>query len=135
MTAERDRLRTQRDTYSKQFDELSSLRSSESEKLLESYKQTAESRSAAQNDVIASLTALNEKLQSRIHALEKAAKADLPPAGGVFGEAAPPKADPKEVKALKDRLAKVEGDLAAKDKECQSSYQTVMQCDTPGGRS
>lgn len=70
--------------------------------------------------MIASLTALNEKLQSRIQALEKAAKADVPTSGGAVVEAAAPtNADPKEVKALKDKLAKAEHDLQSKGKECE----------------
>jgi hypothetical protein len=73
--------------------------------------------------VITSLTTLNDRLQARIQALEKAAKADLPAAGGVFGEkekvAEPAKADPKEVKALKDRMAKLESELKNKGKECK----------------
>lgn len=61
---------------------------------------------------------MNEQLQSRIQALEKA-KAD---AAGVFGgdDSAPlVKADPKEVKALKERLAKVESGLRRRNDECE----------------
>ena len=41
MTAERDRLRAQRETISKQFEELSKLRKSEAETLFEKYKEKA----------------------------------------------------------------------------------------------
>jgi len=41
MTAERDRYREQRNTYSKQFEELSKTRSTEVESLLERYKENA----------------------------------------------------------------------------------------------
>jgi hypothetical protein len=63
------------------------------------------------------LTALNEKLQSRIQSLEKAAKA-LPAAGGPFE--APMKADLKEVNAFKEELAKVRGELAKKEERSKS---------------
>lgn len=75
--------------------------------------------------MITSLTALNEKLQARTQTLEKALAASkdvtttLPSAGGVFEAAASavpaPKADPKEVKALKEELAKVQATLKGKD--------------------
>ena len=74
----------------------------------------------AQNDIIASLTALNEKLQARMQTLEKAST-PLPSAGGVFeaesAMAPPAKADPKEVKALKEDLVKVQSALKGKDEK------------------
>lgn len=42
MTSENDRLRKQRDTYSKQFDELSRIRNTDSEKLFDKYKLNVE---------------------------------------------------------------------------------------------
>lgn len=138
MTAERDRLRTQADTYTKQFDELCNLRTSEPEKLFEAYKQKADARStgtsypppagdasetdaAAQNDVIKSLTEINDKLQARIQALEKAAKVDEP-------AAAPVKADPKEVKALKERLTRTESELRSRDRDCTYTKVPHVTC-------
>ena len=41
MTLERDRMRTQRDTFSKQFEELSKTRSTDVEGVLEKYKEKA----------------------------------------------------------------------------------------------
>jgi len=42
LTSENDRLRKQRDTFSKQFDELSRIRNTDSEKLFDKYKQNVE---------------------------------------------------------------------------------------------
>jgi hypothetical protein len=42
LNAENDRLRKQRDEYAKQFDELTRIRNTETEKLFEKQKQNAE---------------------------------------------------------------------------------------------
>ena len=78
----------------------------------------------AQNEIIASLTALNEKLQAKAATLEKALTAtreiptSLPAAGGVF-EAPAGVADPKQIMALKDELAKAQIALKGKDEKSQ----------------
>ncbi|WVN87828.1 uncharacterized protein L203_103023 [Cryptococcus depauperatus CBS 7841] len=119
MTAERDRLITQRDTFSKQFEELSRLRSSEAEGLLEKYKQKAELHAKTQNDIIASQTALMEKLQAKVQQLEKslaaAREASLSSASGPIESNEKP--NPKEIKVLKDELAKVKSESMAKDEK------------------
>ncbi|CAD6574243.1 MAG: hypothetical protein TREMPRED_001069 [Tremellales sp. Tagirdzhanova-0007] len=128
MTLERDRMRTQRDTFSKQFEELSKTRSTDVEGVLEKYKEKAGTHANAQNDIIASLAALNDKLQARIQTLEKAS-VPLPSAGGVFeaGPAIvpPAKADPKEVRALKEDLAKVQSALKGKDEKILSLEREI----------
>ena len=48
LTSENDRLRKQRDTYSKQFDELSRIRNTDSEKLFDKYKQNVEVQTKGQ---------------------------------------------------------------------------------------
>ncbi len=152
MTAERDRLRIQRDTFTKQFEELSKTRSTDIEGVFEKYKEKAGLqakgksgiglkgtrpnvvRAIAQNDIISSLTESNEKLQARAQTLEKAlaaakeASTTLPSAGGVFEAApAPAKADPKEVKALKEELAKAQAALKEKDEKSES-LQPALPC-------
>ncbi|OCF32395.1 hypothetical protein I316_05820 [Kwoniella heveanensis BCC8398] len=127
MAAERDRIRTQRDTFSIQFEELTKIRW-EGDGLYEKYKSKAELQAKTQNDIIASQTALTEKLQAKVKALEKAlsasvtSKADgsgeVPAAGGVFvGQSGSGKVDPKEVKALKDELAKLKAESKGKDEK------------------
>lgn len=49
MTADRDRLRKQRDEVSKQFEDLSRLRNTESEKLFERYKEVSETAGKGQS--------------------------------------------------------------------------------------
>jgi hypothetical protein len=65
-------------------------------------------------------------MQARIQALENAAKADAAASGSgsVFGgngeaSAAPARADPKEIKALKERADKAEKALKTKTSECE----------------
>lgn len=85
--------------------------------------------SVAQNDIITSLTALNEKLSTRTQILERAlasskeSSTSLPSAGGVFEAAQPSvaKADPKEVKALKEELAKAQAALQGKEEMSEST--------------
>jgi hypothetical protein len=76
----------------------------------------ADTRSA-QTDLIANLSALNEKLQTKVQNLEKTVKAAIsePPA----------KADPKEVKALKEELARARSDMAAKDEKSERTRRAV----------
>ncbi|WVF65371.1 hypothetical protein IAT40_000098 [Kwoniella sp. CBS 6097] len=145
IAAERDRLRTQRDTFSKQFEELTKTRS-EGEGLYEKYKSKAELQAKAQNDIIASQTALTEKLQAKIKALEKALSASaalpstskeggVPPAGGVFegtsAGAQGGKVDSvKEVKALKDELTKIKAESKVKDDkiaQIQREYKAEVE--------
>jgi hypothetical protein len=86
---------------------------------------------SAQNDVISTLTALNEKLQAKVQVLEKSLKeATSPPAaGGVFDAAksAGVKADPKEIKALKAELAKAQEMVQEKEVKCKpfAPYEAV----------
>ncbi|WWD21190.1 hypothetical protein CI109_105674 [Kwoniella shandongensis] len=136
MTAERDRLRTQRDTFSKQFEELSKTRSTDVEGLFEKYKQKAEIQAKAQNDIIASQTALTEKLQAKVQTLEKALKEanGLPSAGGPFeassSSSSSSKADPKEIKALKEELAKVKSESKHRDEkyaQLQREYKAEVE--------
>ncbi|WWD06937.1 hypothetical protein V865_005034 [Kwoniella europaea PYCC6329] len=123
VTAERDRYRTQRDTYSSQFEELTKSRT-EGEGLFEKYKQKADLQAKAQNDIIATQTALTEKLQAKVKALEKALLSspftnpdkELPIAGGPFDPGSG-KSDVKDVNALKDELIKLKNDNKAKDTE------------------
>ncbi|RSH95076.1 hypothetical protein EHS25_000162 [Saitozyma podzolica] len=112
MTAERDRLRSQRDGFSKQFEELSKLRTTDMESVFDKYKEKTALQAKTQTDLIANLSALNEKLQTKVQNLEKTVKAAIsePPA----------KADPKEVKALKEELARARSDMAAKDEKITS---------------
>jgi hypothetical protein len=51
ITTERDKLRTQRDQYAKQFDELSNLRGSESEKLFTALKEKSDMRAKSASSV------------------------------------------------------------------------------------
>ncbi|OCF56279.1 hypothetical protein L486_06220 [Kwoniella mangroviensis CBS 10435] len=125
VTAERDRFRTQRDTYSSQFEELTKSRT-EGEGLFEKYKQKADLQAKAQNDIIATQTALTEKLQAKVRALEKALSSststvsdkdkDLSIAGGPF-DSSSGKSDLKDMKALKDELIKVKNDNKSKETE------------------
>ncbi|WRT69248.1 uncharacterized protein IL334_006232 [Kwoniella shivajii] len=112
VTSERDRYRTQRDTFSSQFEELTKTRS-DSEGLFEKYKQKVDLQSKAQNDIIATQTALTEKLQTKVQSLEKAlsSKDGIPSAGGPFDG----KLDPKEVKALKEEMSKLKQENKSKD--------------------
>ncbi|WVQ81346.1 hypothetical protein IAT38_003469 [Cryptococcus sp. DSM 104549] len=121
VSAERDRLRTQRDTFAKQFEELSKLRSSATEELFAKFRETAELASKTQNDIIANQAALTDKLQARVRSLEK----DLARESGVFE-----KADPKEIRALKEELAKVRKEGKARDEELlnlQREYKTEVE--------
>ncbi|GFZ47185.1 hypothetical protein JCM24511_04928 [Saitozyma sp. JCM 24511] len=112
MTAERDRLRSQRDGFSKQFEELSKLRTTDMESVFDKYKEKTALQAKTQTDLLANLSALNEKLQTKVQTLEKAVKAAIsePPA----------KADPKEVKALKEELARARSEMVAKDEKITS---------------
>lgn len=67
----------------------------------------AEADILAKDDIISTLTQLNEKLQAKIQGLEKAARADAP------------KADPKEIKALKEAAERADADLAKRNTECE----------------
>lgn len=67
----------------------------------------------AKDDIITSLTGLNEKLQAKVRALEKAARADAP------------KADPKEIKALKELVEKANEDLDKRNTECKLHLYTL----------
>ncbi|WWC72926.1 uncharacterized protein I206_106890 [Kwoniella pini CBS 10737] len=133
VTAERDRYRSQRDTYSTQFEELTKSRS-DGEGLLDKYKQKAEIQSKAQNDIIASQTALMEKLQAKVKSLEKALALnekdkELPNAGGPFDDSST-KADPKDIKVLRDELSKLKKENKAKDteiSELQKQYQVEVE--------
>ncbi|WWC63847.1 uncharacterized protein I303_106452 [Kwoniella dejecticola CBS 10117] len=131
--ADRERYRTQRDTYSTQFEELTKSHSDGSD-LLEKYKQKAELQAKAQNDVIAAQTALTEKLQAKVKSLEKALSLnekdkELPSAGGPFDDPST-KADPKDIKALKDELTKLKNESKAKDteiSELQKQYNAEVE--------
>ncbi|WVQ63719.1 uncharacterized protein L199_001872 [Kwoniella botswanensis] len=125
VTSERDRYRTQRDTYSSQFEELTKSRT-EGEGLFEKYKQKADLQAKAQNDIIAAQTALTEKFQAKVKALEKALSSspstnpdkELPIAGGPFDSGSGSgRSDVKDSKALKDELTKLKNDNKAKDTE------------------
>lgn len=72
----------------------------------------------AQNDIIASQTALTEKLQAKVQSLEKLLAAAREAAIPVESNAKP---DPKEVRALKDGIAKMKSEINAKDQRsgCQ----------------
>lgn len=69
---------------------------------------------------------MTEKLQAKVQALEKALsaakEAALPAAGGPFDGAPPPKADPKESRALKDELSKARAETKSKDDKSECSY-------------
>ncbi|KAK8844149.1 hypothetical protein IAR55_006943 [Kwoniella newhampshirensis] len=134
MTVERDRLRTQRDAFSKQFEDLSKTRSTDVEGLFEKYKQKADMQAKAQNDIIASQTALTEKLQAKVQTIEKALKeaTGLPSAGGPFeaGSASSAKADPKEIRALKDELAKARSESKHREEkytQLQREYKAEVE--------
>ncbi|WVW79550.1 hypothetical protein I302_101519 [Kwoniella bestiolae CBS 10118] len=129
VTSERDRYRSQRDTYSSQFEELTKSRTDE-EGLFEKYKQKADLQAKAQNDIIATQTALTERLQAKVKSLEKALlssstdkEKELPSAGGPFDSS---KTDPKEVKAMKDELTKLKNDNKAKDSEILELQKQVQ---------
>ncbi|KAK1922717.1 hypothetical protein DB88DRAFT_496076 [Papiliotrema laurentii] len=116
LTAERDRLRSQRDEFGRQFEELSKTRNTEVEALFEKYKEKAAVQAKAQNDIISNQTALTERLQGKIRDLEKALEkaTALPSAGGPFDAV---KADPKEVKALKEELTKAKATIKATEEK------------------
>ncbi|WVQ93044.1 hypothetical protein IAU59_000108 [Kwoniella sp. CBS 9459] len=142
LATERDRLRSQRDTYSKQFEELTKTRS-EGEGLYEKYKSKAELQAKAQNDIIASQTALTEKLQAKVKALEKAlssasasatasgSEGGVQTTGGVSDSGGSGgKVDPKEVKALRDDLAKINAESKGKDDkiaQLQREYKAEVE--------
>ncbi|EIW65816.1 hypothetical protein TREMEDRAFT_66185 [Tremella mesenterica DSM 1558] len=129
MTAERDRIRSQRDTFATQFEELSNLRNTEAEALFDKFRSKAEQHARAQTDVISSLTVHNEKLQEKIASLEKAlasVPAGLPSAGGVFEAAASKEGSSnkdkerlerreKEILSLKDELAKTQANVKERE--------------------
>ncbi|KAL0247818.1 hypothetical protein I308_103896 [Cryptococcus tetragattii IND107] len=112
VTSERDWIQSQSDKFSKQFEELSKLRSTDAEALLQKYKEKTEIQAKAQNDIIASQTALTEKLQAKVQSLEKSLAAAREAAIPVESNAKP---DPKEVRALKDEIAKMKSEINAKD--------------------
>lgn len=134
MTSERDRLQSQSDKFSKQFEELSKLRSTDAEALLKKYKEKTEIQAKgrryflqhelgsntviAQNDIIANQTALTEKLQAKVQSLEKsladAREAAIPIESNV-------KPDPKEIRALKEEMAKMKSEINAKDQRSRCS--------------
>ncbi|WVR08905.1 hypothetical protein IAU60_005964 [Kwoniella sp. DSM 27419] len=112
ITAERDRYRSQRDTYAKQFEELTKNKS-DSEVMYDKLKEKAEMMDQAQSKTIEKQGQLLDKLQAKLNSLEKAAKDGLPNAGGVFESNV--KADPKEVRALKDEMARLKSEVKEKD--------------------
>ncbi|WVQ74468.1 hypothetical protein IAR50_004069 [Cryptococcus sp. DSM 104548] len=123
--AESTRLRTQRDTFAKQFEELSKLRSTDAESLLEKYKQKVEIQTKAQSDVIDNQTKLNESLTSRVQQLEKSLAAAKNAVAENFVNA-----DPKEVRALKDDIKRIKSDLDAKSNAylaLQKEYKTEIE--------
>jgi hypothetical protein len=147
LASENDRLRKQRDTYSKQFDELSRIRNTDSEKLFDKYKQNVEVQTkgqllpppcldsaddVAQTEIIETMTKLNEKQSTRIAALEKslaaaqkaAEAAASAPASLVKAEPAPVaststlgKSDLKELKALRDEVTGLRKGVKEKDQK------------------
>ncbi|WWC91038.1 uncharacterized protein L201_005978 [Kwoniella dendrophila CBS 6074] len=138
ISAERDRYRSQRDTYSTQFEELTKTRS-DGDDLLEKYKQKFEIQVKAQNDIIASQTALTEKLQAKVKSLEKALSSqdkekEVPNAGGPFEDSSSNhiinKSNSQEVRNLKDELNKIKNDNKAKDNEIlelQKQYKVEVE--------
>jgi glutamine synthetase type III len=109
---------------------LSNLRSTSAESTLEKFKANIEVQGkgelmillhsrpkadiSAKDDIISTLTQLNEKLQAKIRGLEKAARADAP------------KADPKEIKALKEAAERADADLAKRNTECELNCIVIV---------
>jgi hypothetical protein len=152
LTSENERLRKQRDTYSKQFDELSRIRNTDSEKLFDKYKQNVEVQTkgqllsfrrlgvpadnVAQNEIIETMTKLNEKQSTRIAALEKslaaaqkaAEAAASAPSSLTKAEPAPiaststlGKSDLKELKALREEVTGLRKGVKEKDQKSKLS--------------
>jgi len=78
-----------------------------------------QAKQAAQNDIIANQTKAIEKQEKKVLDLEARLKkaSELPTAGGPFEAAA--KADPKEIKKLKDELAKAHLTIVDQGKKCE----------------
>ncbi|KAL1406208.1 hypothetical protein Q8F55_007899 [Vanrija albida] len=120
-----DRLRRERDTFAKQFEELSRLRVTESEAVFEKYKERAAAKAKAQADLIENLSALNEKQASKVAELEKALAASQAAAERAAERAAqasaPPvldaKLDSKGVKELRDEVFKLRNTIKSKDEQ------------------
>ncbi|BEI84299.1 hypothetical protein CcaverHIS002_0409030 [Cutaneotrichosporon cavernicola] len=128
--AECDRLRRERDAFAKQFEQLSSLRNSGPEALLEKFKETAEAKSKAQAEVIRSQEALYEKQMAKVKSLEEALAASQQALDRAEASAAPPKFDAKlermgqrelqgEVHKLWDVVKAKDGEIAALQREYQ----------------
>ncbi|KAK4689382.1 hypothetical protein P7C73_g745, partial [Tremellales sp. Uapishka_1] len=144
ITSERDRLKNQRETFAKQFEELSKLRTTDTEALFERYKEKSALQAKAQVDIISSLTQLNEKLQTRTQSLEKSLSeavakpvAALPSAGGPFEAESSKRADPKEVarlhsivKARDAKITHLEKELAT-EVALAKSLQTKSKATDP----
>ena len=159
MTSENDRLRKQRDTYSKQFDELSRIRNTDSEKLFDKFKQNVEVQTkgqlsppvwlivpadnVAQNEIIETMTKLNEKQSTRIAALEKslaaaqkaAESAASAPSSLAKAEPAPiaststlGKSDVKELKALREEVTGLRKGVKEKDQKSK----LIPPCESVG---
>lgn len=94
----------------------------------------------AQNELIAGLSALNEKMKARIAALEKSGS--LPAAGGVFESttgstnaaasssstsAQSSKESSKEIKVLKDELARSRDMAKTQSDKCELSIPCLMK--------
>ncbi|ORX39279.1 hypothetical protein BD324DRAFT_619116 [Kockovaella imperatae] len=118
MTAERDRMKTQHGTMSKQFEELSKIRKTEAESVFEKYKEKAAIQSQAQNDIISNLTALNDKLQAKVSSLETALMEMRQSEKVESTSSGPP--DPKEIKALKEQLSAAAASLKRKEERLTS---------------
>ncbi|ODN76847.1 hypothetical protein L202_05441 [Cryptococcus amylolentus CBS 6039] len=125
VSAERDRLRSQKDTFAKQFEELSRLRSTEAESLLEKYKEKVKIQTDAQSKVIDDSTKLNDSLMSRVQHLEKSlAAAKKAVTENIVN------ADPKEVRALKDEIKRAKSDVDSKNNAylaLQKEYKTEIE--------
>lgn len=153
MTSENDRLREQRDAFSKQFDELSRIRNTDSEKLFDKFKQNVDVQtkgkltpiffllagrtadSIAQNEIIETMTKLNEKQSSRIAALERSlaaaqknaelaaststlpAKAVEPVPVALTSASSLSKSDLKELKALREEVSSLRKGVKDKDQK------------------
>jgi hypothetical protein len=156
LTSENDRLRKQRDTYAKQFDELSRIRNTDSEKLFDKHKQNVEVQTkgqllpppcldsaddVAQNEIIETMTKLNEKQSTRIAALEKslaaaqkaAEAAASAPASLVKAEPAPVaststlgKSDLKELRALRDEVTGLRKGVKEKDQKSKLIFLAIL---------
>ena len=90
-----------------------------------------QAKQAAQNDIIANQTKAIEEQEKKVLDLEARLKKalELPTAGGPFEAAA--KADPKEMKKLKDELAKAHLTIVDQGKKCE--LQHVSQASTANG--